>query len=92
MFKIRHAIELHNTCMDDPTILIGQGVGGVYALGEGICAVIDGLNCSVSKARCVYFGGGTLQMVSTVCLMGSSIVKNICLPIYYIFYWARFEL
>jgi hypothetical protein len=70
-------MPLNNTCIDGPTISIGQGVGGVYALGEGICTVIDGLNCAVLAPHYVYFGGGTLQMVSAVCLMGSSIVVGL---------------
>ena len=81
--KMRHAVELgqQTAYLAGNATLIGQSIAGAYTLGEGGCAIVDGVACPVPGISLCYYGGGACQLVGGSCLIASSVTGAICGPV-----------
>lgn len=81
--KLRHAVELgqQTAYLVGNATLVGQSIAGAYTVGEGGCAIADGVMCSVPGINLCYYGGGACQIIGGSCLIVSSVTGVICGPV-----------
>jgi len=49
-------------------------------VGEGGCAIVDGVTCPVPAISVASYSGGTCQIIGGSCLIASSVTGAICAP------------
>lgn len=81
--KLRHAVELgqQTAYLAGNATLIAQSIAGAYTVGEGGCAIVDGVTCPVLGLSLCYYGGGACQIIGGSCLIASSVTGAICSPV-----------
>ncbi len=61
--------------------IVGQVCLGSYAVAQGGAALYDGCVTPVVYTKPLYIVGGTCQVVSGCCILGSTALVNICSPV-----------
>jgi hypothetical protein len=61
--------------------LLGQSLAGAYTIGEGSCAIVDGVACPVPGISLCYYGGGAFQIIGGSCLIASAVAGTLSSPV-----------